>query len=363
MFKGKNIFVIISMIMNERISKIVENFNHSKFFRGSVTLNEAMSEHTTMKVGGPAQVFVCPEDEMSAAYAFFTARKEGIKTFTLGGGSNLVVNDDGIEGIVICTCRNNKITMEKDVLNADKVNVVCSAGVQNNDTVEFCAHNGLSGMESFAGLPGTAGGAAYMNARCYEVNISDRLSYVEYLELDELYAYADKSEALSDEELEKVFLQSLKKITIINPEEWDYKKSPFMGRERYITKVAFSLTALDKGIFTEGYQVPQTVQSTIRDKNAYYVEERRKRGHFEAPSAGSVFKNNRSFGKPSGALVDQAGLKGMQVGGAQVAPWHGNFIINKSNASAKDIKDLVQLVQEKVKAQTGFSLECEIIFV
>ncbi len=101
----------------------------------------------------------------------------------------------------------------------------------------------------------------------------------------------------------------------------------------------------------------------IEEKNAYYINEREIRGHFKAPSAGSVFKNNRSFGKPSGALIDQQGLKGTVCGGAQIAPWHGNFIINNGTASAKDIKNLVNLAIQKVKDATGFTMECEIIFV
>ena len=102
---------------------------------------------------------------------------------------------------------------------------------------------------------------------------------------------------------------------------------------------------------------------SIKKESDSYVEDRRSKGHFKFPSAGSVFKNNRNFGKPSGALVDAAGLKGTECGGAQIAPWHGNFIINRGNATASDIKALVKLAQDKVREQTGFNLECEIIFV
>ena len=93
-----------------------------------------------------------------------------------------------------------------------------------------------------------------------------------------------------------------------------------------------------------------------------YINDRKQKGHFKAPSAGSVFKNNRSFGEPSGILIDKTGLKSTRIGGAQVAPWHGNIIINCGNAKSSDVKALVDLVQEKVRQKTGFTLEPEIIF-
>lgn len=314
-----------------------------------------------MKVGGPAELFVCPEDAFSAAYVFLAAHQEGIPVFVLGGGSNLVVSDKGIQGIVLCTDKMNNLTLapskENDVSSQEQYAYVCAdCGVRNNDTVEFCAENGLSGMESFSGLPGSAGGAAYMNARCYEVNISDRLHCVEFIELEELYSS-------TQEDIQQRIRDSIHVIEEINSDEWDYKKSPFMNRARFVTKVCFKCRMMDSQIFVSGHMVPEEIKKPIREKNEYFVEERRKRGHFEAPSAGSVFKNNRSFGKPSGALIDQAGLKGTQLGGAQVAPWHGNFIINNGNASAKDIQDLVQLVKDKVFESSGCMLECEIIFV
>ena len=94
-----------------------------------------------------------------------------------------------------------------------------------------------------------------------------------------------------------------------------------------------------------------------------YIDDRESKGHFKFPSAGSVFKNNRDFGQPSGKLIDDAGLKGTEFGGAQIAPWHGNFIINKGNARASDIEELVRLAKSRVREKTGFNLECEIIFL
>lgn len=119
-------------------------------------------------------------------------------------------------------------------------------------------------------------------------------------------------------------------------------------------KVSFSVTECE-----------HTVKSAerITALNAKYVHDRELKGHFRAPSAGSVFKNDRSIGKPSGVLVDEAGLKGLRIGGALVAPWHGNFIINTGSATSADIAELVKAVQETVRQKTGFTLKPEIIFM
>ena len=100
----------------------------------------------------------------------------------------------------------------------------------------------------------------------------------------------------------------------------------------------------------------------IEEKSLSFIKDRENKGHFKFPSAGSVFKNNRNFGKPSGKIIDEVGLRGFSVGQAQVAPWHGNFIINNGNATASDVRNLVEIIQEKVLKETGFMLECEIIF-
>ena len=131
--------------------------------------------------------------------------------------------------------------------------------------------------------------------------------------------------------------------------DWEYKKSPFQTNKWIVLEVVYKVEKLSDN-------------SKIVEKNNFYVEDRRQKGHFKFPSAGSVFKNNRSFGKPSGKLIDEAGLKGFTIGGAQIAPWHGNFIINCGNAKSDDILALVNKAKETVKEKFGFELECEILF-
>ena len=175
-----------------------------------------------------------------------------------------------------------------------------------------------------------------MNARCFDRSISDILHSTTHIEYQN-----DKAKIV-----EKPF----------NASDWDYKKSPFQSddqkNQRYITQATFRLTRA-------GADSHDRIASDCKK----YIAERVNKGHFKYPSAGSVFKNNHAFGAPSGKLIDECGLKGTKIGGAQIAPFHGNFIINVDHAKASDVRQLVQLAQKKVKEKFGFDLEPEIIFL
>lgn len=319
--------------MTNRIRKIVENIKN--LYKGRLLLDEPMSLHTTMKVGGNAELFAEPEDVFSLALVISECKKNFVDFFILGGGSNLIVSDEGFCGVVISMNAFSSIKFENRI-------VVCGSGVETSRAVEFFAENGISGMESFAGLPGTCGGACYMNARCYSNDISSKIKFVEYLDLENF-----------DENSYK-FLEKHIKMYHNNKDcaQWTYKHSPFMKKSVVITKVAFK---------AEECQLEKI--SELKAVCESFIKDREQKGHFKAPSSGSVFKNNRDFGEPSGKLIDEAGLKGAKIGGAQIAPWHGNIIINTGNATCSDIKKLVQLAQQKVKERTGFMLECEVVFV
>ena len=319
--------------MTNRIRKIVENIKN--LYKGRLLPDEPMSLHTTMKVGGNAELFAEPEDVFSLALVISECKKNFVDFFILGGGSNLIVSDEGFCGVVISMNAFSSIKFENGI-------VVCGSGVETGHAVEFFAENGISGMESFAGLPGTCGGACYMNARCYSNDISSKIKFVEYLDLENF-----------DENSYK-FLEKHIKMYHNNKDcaQWTYKHSPFMKKSVVITKVAFK---------AEECQLEKI--SELKAACESFIKDREQKGHFKAPSSGSVFKNNRDFGEPSGKLIDEAGLKGAKIGGAQIAPWHGNIIINTGNATCSDIKKLVQLAQQKVKERTGFMLECEVVFV
>jgi len=311
------------------LSKLAENFNIDEKYTGSVKTAEPMSDHTTFKVGGPAAVFLEPENQQSLSRALTVCHNNGIRPFILGGGSNLVVNDTGIDGVVISLGKMRSIEI---IEGSDGYCLRCAGGTPINEITAFCVKQGYTGLETFSGLPGTIGGAAFMNARCYEVQISDVLVSAEYLPLEgELPA-------------EPLTYQR-------NAADWDYKRSPFAENlaPAVVTAVVLKISRGDS--------------AEIAAASDRYRRDRIDKGHFRYPSAGSVFKNNRSYGKPSGRIIDEAGLKGLSAGGAQVAPWHGNFIINRGDATAADIGELVRLVQQKVREQFGYELEPEILFI
>lgn len=284
--------------------------------------NELLSRHTTFKIGGPARNFLLPAtvDELTEAISHCRSHNEAF--YILGGGSNLVFSDDGFPGTIICTKNLNKIDVHGNL-------VTCQAGVTISSFTTFAKYHGLSGFETFAGLPGTTGGAVFMNARCFEVEIADILESATYLDLKDL---------------------TVKSYTF-NATHWAYKKSPFNDGTKLVLSATFKASAT--GVSPE----------SIEEKNRFYINERKSKGHFEFPSAGSVFKNNHDFGKPSGKIIDEAGLKGFAIGGAKVADFHGNFIINTGNATAADVKALVDHIKKVVFQKFGFTLEEEIIFV
>jgi UDP-N-acetylmuramate dehydrogenase len=195
---------------------------------------------------------------------------------------------------------------------------------------ELAADAGLSGLEFMAGMPGTVGGGVWMNARCYEREIADAL--VETWVLD--------------------FSKTATNGPLAVPADraaFGYKRSPFQNRPWLILSAVFELRPGDTG--------------EIRAQMEAYRRDREAKGHYRFPSAGSAFKNNRGFGKPTGKIIDELGLRGLRIGGAQVAPFHGNIIINIGGAKAADIRALVDEVGAQVKTAAGLVLEPEILFV
>ena len=345
-----------------------ENIKNSLLFKGSVDYDVPMSGYTTMKVGGKAELVVRPDDPISLAVAASVLKKSGTDIFVLGGGSNTVIRDGGISGAVILTEGLDEIKIEPgkaepceiedfpEIKESVSINLTAGSGTTIKRLMEWCAKYGISGVESFAGLPGTFGGAVFMNARCYGVDFSSIIQSVEYVDLDCLPEDLDQKEFYELTELDVIDTYTF------SANDWSYKKSPFQGKRRIITSVTISLKGLD--VYVSGnVGASPAVCDYIARKNAHFEDDRREKGQFKAPSAGSVFKNNHEYGKPSGQIIDELGLKGNKIGGAQVAPWHGNFIINMGNASAADVEKLVNFVKKEVAENTGFVLEPEVIFV
>jgi len=241
----------------------------------------------------------------------------------LGGGANILAADAGVRGIVLDTggwAGEIRQQQEEGIRRF-------RAGTSLDAAAEIAADAGLSGLEFLAGMPGSIGGAVWMNARCYGREIADVLVETEVVDFS-----TRTTSSWSN-----------------NKAEFGYKKSPFQGRDVLILSASFCLT-------------PGKTPDIRATMNAHRAD-RVAKGHYRYPSAGSVFKNNPEFGKPAGKIIDELGLCGLRKGGAQVAPWHGNIIVNTGGAAASDIRALVDEVAARVKAAAGFTLEPEILFV
>ncbi|MBI9104043.1 MAG: UDP-N-acetylmuramate dehydrogenase [Spirochaetales bacterium] len=285
---------------------------------GKLLINEPMSDHTTFKTGGPADILAYPINIKDIQTLYRVASEENIPVYTMGGGANILVADSGIRGIVINTSHLNSFSIKQDSFKA-------YSGLSMSIAAWETGTAGLAGLHYFYAMPGTLGGAIWMNARCYGKSISETLEKVTLL---------SPEGEISELKTEK--------------KDFGYKVSPFQQMNSIIVEASFTL---ERG-------VSRLLSKEMRE----YEADRNLKGHFKAPSAGSVFKNNRSFGKPSGKIVDEVGLKGAKYGGAVVSPEHGNIIFNAGGASSSDIRQLIANVKKEVFRKTGFLLEEEILY-
>jgi UDP-N-acetylmuramate dehydrogenase len=286
---------------------------------GSARMDEPMAEHNSFRIGGPADLYVLPADEEEAARVLRVCARESVPVFVLGGGTNILVSDRGIRGVVVDLSRLRGV-------RADGTLVVAKGGTPISDVAGFALSQGLRGMEFAFSLPGSVGGAVWMNARCYGGEVSDVLEHADYL----------------DANLEPRHYR-------MRHEDWSYKHSPFQDQRRVILSAGLRLAPGN----------PAEMQTLMQSHRA----DRERKGHFLHPCAGSIFKNNRAFGAPTGQLIDSLGLKGTRLGGAQVAPFHGNIFINTGEARASDMLALIELVSGEVRTHLGLELEREVILV
>jgi UDP-N-acetylenolpyruvoylglucosamine reductase len=541
------------MKIEDAIEKIDEILSDAQDWAGEVRRDADLAALSTIKVGGTAALFLAPASTAALITALRTIRAMGPPYFVLGGGSNVIFPDGRFERVIVSTAK-----MRGEIFSAEEqghVLVHADAGCPTDDVVNYCVNRGFGGTESFAGLPGTIGGAVYMNARCYDRQMSDVLVGVEYVgedmgvhpvavrnpnavqqgappnnlqdstlceimqmklrvtewvsqipqargkTRDEIFDRFDntffpiafvpnkylsafkgvansnlvycglayfldhavnhhpsiqgddyahlqdiltapdeviidrrneprtgkerdglifvkkydknylvdvrlyenngslvfyKSTYLSNKktlypklirvqgelpvggsstigetakaapggslsardtssisptmEMSSDFAQN-SAIMPIDASEWGYKKSPFQRLAgAIITGAWFAVSALSEGERLEAQK-----------KAEGYRRNRAEKGHFRLPSCGSAFKNNRAFGAPTGKIIDELGLRGCTIGGAQIAPWHGNIIVNTGGATAKDMEELMELVEKRVFEARGFRLEREIV--
>jgi len=310
----------------EKIRRLVEGCLAQNPCALDARYGEPMAARCTFRVGGPADCLLRPSGEGFPAFAaslLGRAGAEGVPVFVLGGGANIVVSDDGIRGIVLDSGGwSGGSALGEGVMGF-------RSGTTLDGAAEAAAAAGLSGLEFLAGMPGSIGGAVWMNARCYGKEVSDVLLETEGLDFSGGAPARFRRPA--------------------DPGEFGYKLSPFQGRKTLILSARFKLEPGEPG--------------RIRAEMDGYRRDREGKGHYRFPSAGSVFKNDRAFGRPTGQIVDELGLRGLRVGGAQVAPWHGNIIVNAGGATAADVRALTLELAAKVRSATGLELEPEIIFV
>lgn len=277
-------------------------------------LDEPMSRHTTFRVGGPADAFFMPENAAQVSSALDAARAANIPAVVIGNGSNLVVRDGGIRGLVIALGEGmSAVSREGDVVSAQ-------AGASLARVSAFAQANGLAGLEFASGIPGTLGGGCAMNAGAYGGQLSDVL-------IDARVLLDGEERTLSRDAL-----------------ELGYRTSMPLRAGGVVLSARFALTPGD----------PEAIAAHMRELNA----RRREKQPLNYPSAGSVFK--RPEGHFAGALIEQAGLKGRSVGGAQVSQKHAGFIVNAGDATASDILALIELVRREVEARSGVRLETEV---
>jgi UDP-N-acetylmuramate dehydrogenase len=284
---------------------------------GLLTADEPLSGHTSFRIGGPADLYAAPRSRAELIELYGLCLREEVPFFILGGGSNILVSDRGIRGLAI------DLSLVRGIERAeDSVSALC--GTPMSDVSQFALAQGLSGLEFCFSLPGSVGGAVWMNARCYERSISDVLASAEHLSED--LAVARRPMASG---------------------EWGYKLSPFQRLNGVILTACFRLT--------EGEP------AEMEEKMKRFRADREKKGHFLHPCAGSIFKNNHAFGAPTGKLIDSLGLKGLRAGGAEIAPYHGNIIINLGGATARDVLTLIETAESEALARLGLRLEREIV--
>ena len=285
---------------------------------GQVMRDEMMNRHTTFRVGGPASYFVSPDGDEALKKVLLLCREEQMPYYILGNGSNLLVSDRGYRGVVFQLGQNFSDMEVKDE------RILVKAGALLSKTAKEALDAGLAGMEAVSGIPGTIGGAVMMNAGAYGGEMKDIVESVTVLNQEgELLT-------LSVEEMKMGYRTSIVK------------------EKGYI--VVSAVLKLRRG-----------QRQAIREQMEDYKERRVTKQPLDMPSAGSTFK--RPEGYFAGKLIMDAGLRGFSVGGAQVSEKHCGFVVNKGDATAQDVLDLIHEVQRRVKEQFGVELEPEVRFL
>lgn len=281
----------------------------------SVSFNVPMSSYSTFRAGGTAEAvcFINELPELLQVISFL--RAESIPWLPVGKGSNLLVTDKGISGVVIIL----KGALA-EVHEEDNITVTAGGGLSTSGLLKYCARKGLAGMEFLSGIPGTLGGAVIMNAGAYGEAIGDRLKKIGIVDQE------GKAEDICRSRI-----------------SFDYRKTSIQENA-----IVYSVTL----------RLKKDKRDLIKERIENNLNKRRESQPLDMPSCGSVFKNPP--GRFAGRLIEECGLKGKRIGGAMISPKHANFIVNAGNAKASDIIELIDLARKKVRENSGIELETEI---
>ena len=284
----------------------------------NVLVDEPMSEHTTFKVGGPADLYVIPEDAGEVREVLRACDEAGVDRFVLGRGSDLLVSDEGYRGVIVAVA--DGLTG----VAVDGTEITCQAGVDLREASEMTCELGLSGLEFACGIPGSVGGACFMNAGAYGGCIADVLKCVRVVTPDGSVDTIDAADL-----------------------DLGYRRSRVASDGLVVLSATFDLEKGD----------PEKIRATMDD----LMRQREEKQPLELPSAGSTFK--RPEGYFAGKLIMDAGLQGYRVGGAEVSRKHAGFVVNVGGATAADVHAVIEHVQDEVERQFGVRLQPEVRFL
>ncbi len=288
-----------------------------RYFKGDLIVKEDMSLHTTLRIGGPADIFAIPKDVLSLKYLLMYLSEKGIPVTIIGGGSNILISDHGIDGVVISS---QSLTRVEIIERADTFSrLFVESGTPLQSLLNISKQEGLSGLEGLVGIPGSLGGAVKGNAGSFGIEIGDVIESIAVMDLKGNISIIEKEEA-----------------------KFGYRSSGIP--EGFVLSVIIRLKRDD----------PQEVSKRM----SIHLEEKRERQPISLWSAGCVFKNPE--GVSAGRLIDEAGCKGMRRGDIEVNEKHANFFINKGRGNASDFIALMDEVKARVFTSFGIELEPEI---
>ena len=298
------------------IKQIIENSNLA-IPKDNILYKEDMKKHTTFKIGGPAECFIKIKTKEELKEILVFARENKIPITILGNGSNILVLDGGIKGITL-TIQIEYLDIKQD---DEKYKVYVGGGYKLAKLAQVFLKNEISGFEELSGIPGTIGGAVSMNAGAHGREMKDIVEKIKCVDIN-----GNEKEFLNEEA------------------GFGYRKSIFKGNSYIVTEVVLNL---QKG-----------KQEEIKEKMDEYAKYRKEKQPIEYPSAGSTFKRGKDY--ITAKLIDEAGLKGYSIGGAVVSTKHSGFVINKGNATAKDVLDLVKYIKDTIEEKFDKKIELEI---